>query len=298
LPYTKGKELMPTTNDYLNRDTKNPPFPIDSDIDRETPQRLTISSSVAKALSLVDVLASKADTGVSLAELSSQLRMPKSTTHRYLTTLLKLGLAERNNADRFYLGTKVIELAGLFLAKSDLRNESQPFLSELANVTNETIHLALPSGTGVVYIAKFESKQAWGMFSHIGARLPMYCTALGKAILAFSSSELLEKVLAESPKSRTTNTITTAQALEAELALVRSRGFAVDDEENETGICCVGAPVLDYTSSAVAAISVSGPRERMDRERCIQLGPLVRDVAYRISKRRGFTGYIADSNNY
>jgi len=239
-------------------------------------------------LGIVDILAARAETGISLAELSTILDMPKSTTHRYLSTLIELGLAERNDADRFRLGTKVIELAGAYLANSDLRNESQSILGELAEESGETIHLAVPDGTEVVYIGKVESRHAWGMLSRIGTRLPIYCTALGKSILAFGSEDLLQKVLAETMKPRTPNTITTAVALEAELRLVRLRGFAIDDEENEKGICCVGAPIIDYAGQPIGAISISGPRERMDRERCVQLGPLVRDAAHRISRRRGF----------
>ena len=256
---------------------------------RQNPShRAKVSSTVAKALGIIDILASRAENGISLTELSAILSMPKSTAYRYLSTLLELGLAERTNLDRFYLGTKVIELAGSFLANSDLRNESQPILTELAEMSSETIHLAMPSGTEVVYIAKIESRHAWGMLSHIGTRQPMYCTALGKSILAFSDPKLLQEVLAGPPKSRTSNTITSAEALEAELAMVRSRGFAIDDEENEDGICCVGAPIIDYASKAIAAISISGPRERMNRDRCFQFGSLVRDAARRISKRRGF----------
>ncbi len=117
--------------------------------------------------------------------------MPKSSTYRYLVTLEELDLAQRKGGDRFCLGTKVIELAGSFLVKSDLRNESQEILNELEDKSGETIHLAVPSGTEMVYIAKVESKHALVMSSHIGARIPMYCTALGKSILAFSDEELL-----------------------------------------------------------------------------------------------------------
>lgn len=268
---------------------RKPQIEPDREQDRSHPA--AISSTVAKALGIVDILASKIETGISLAELSALIGMPKSTTHRYLATLLELGLAERNSADRFRLGIKVIELAGSFLANSDLRNESQPILIELAEKTGETIHLSVPSGTEVVYIAKIESKHAWGMSSQIGARQPMYCTALGKAILAFNTPELVQKVLGEPQKSHTPNTITSAQELEVELALIRLQGFAIDEEENEIGICCVGAPILDYTGWAIAAISISGPRERMGRDCCNELGPLVRDAAQRISKRRGFVGF-------
>jgi IclR family transcriptional regulator, KDG regulon repressor len=254
--------------------------------------RIAVSSTVSKAIGIVDILASKSGQGINLAEMSALLKMPKSTTHRYLATLVELGLAERDASDRYRLGTKVLELAGSFLASSDLRNECQPFMTELAEKSEETIHLAVPSGTEVVYIAKIESRHAWGMVSHLGARFPMYCTALGKSILAFSDQGLLSQVTAQSLKSRTPKTITSTEALEAELSRVRLNGFALDDEENEMGICCVGAPIFDYTGSVIAAISISGPNGRIDRERCLHLGPLLRESAQKISRRRGFAGQV------
>ncbi len=260
--------------------------------DRTGLPRAAFSTTIAKAVDIMEILASQAEGGASLSEISTRLRMPKSTAHRYLATLVELGLAERSDIDRFCLGTKVIELAGAYLSTSDLRIDSQGIMNEIANRLGETVHLAVPSGTEVIYIAKIESKHALGMFSHIGARLPMHCTALGKAILAFSSGECLQEVLAEQRIPRTPNTIVSEQALKAELAIVHSQGFAIDNEENEVGICCVGAPILNYAGLAIAAISVSGPRDRMDWERCIQLGPLVREAAMKVSKRKGFTGHL------
>jgi DNA-binding IclR family transcriptional regulator len=270
-------------------------------VDRLTPRARGVSASadqsaaplsrtVAKAFTIIDLLALQSDRGITLSDLSVQLHMPKSTVHRYLATLQQLGLAERSDADRFRLGTRVIELAGLFLANSDLRTESQAALDALATQTDETIHLAVPSGTEVVYIAKVESKHALRMYSYIGARLPMYCTALGKAILAFGTPERRRDVLAQPLKARTPSTITSRQALERELETVRSQGFAIDDEENEPGIRCVGAPIADYSQTAIAALSVSGPGDRIDRKRCAELAPIVRDAAQRISKRMGYVG--------
>jgi len=201
-----------------------------------------------------------------------------------------LRLAERSDADRFRLGTKVIELAGSFLASSELRKESEAILDEIAEKSGETIHLAVPSGAEVVYIAKVESRHTLGKFSHIGARLPMHCTALGKSILAFSGPGRFQEVLPELSKTRTPNTITSEQALREELDLICSQGFAIDNEENEVGIRCVGAPIIDYTGKAIAAMSISGPRDRMDPERCFQFGPLLREAVLKISRRKGFTG--------
>jgi DNA-binding IclR family transcriptional regulator len=248
--------------------------------------RTSVSSTVAKAIGIVEILASKADVGISLGELSALIDMPKSSTHRYLVTLQELGLAVRKD------GVKVIELAGSFLEKSDIRNESQAIMNELAEKTGETIHLAVPSGTEVVYIAKIESKHTLGMSSRLGTRLPLYCTSLGKSILAFSRPELLQAVLAERLEARTAHTIISAEALQTELVAVRSQGFALDNEENEPGICCVGAPILDYSGKAIAAISISAPCDRMNQERATQLGPLLWESTQRVSRRWGFSGQL------
>jgi DNA-binding IclR family transcriptional regulator len=265
--------------------------PANRGIPNEKSRATSVSTTVKKAVGILDILATKADYGINLTELSVLIDMPKSSTHRYLATLQELGLAERKDGERFCLGTKVIELAGSFLVHSDLRNESQSILADLSDQTGETIHLAVPSGTEVVYIAKIEGKHALGMFSHIGARLPMYCTALGKAILAFSDEKLLGAVLSELRPARTEKSITSAEVLREELAVTRERYFAVDDEENEMGIRCVGAPIFDFTATPIAAISISAPRQRVDRERYEQLGAQVVEAASLISRRKGYSGY-------
>jgi IclR family acetate operon transcriptional repressor len=258
----------------------------------ENQQRASFSTTVAKAMNIVDILADNAEVGIGLNELSVKIGMPKSSTHRYMATLLSVGLAEKNGDDRFKLGTKVIELAGSFLANSDLRSACQATMDELAERTGETIHLAVPSGTGIVYIAKIESKHALGMSSHLGTRLPMYCTSLGKAILAFSSADLINSVLSEALESRTPNTITSPEKLKSELQSVYNLGFAIDNEENEPGICCVGAPILDFSGKAIAALSISGPRERMPQVRAQELGPHIWECTRNVSRRWGFSGQL------
>ncbi len=248
------------------------------------------STTVKKAIGILDILAANAEAGISLTELAAQIDMPKSSAHRYLVTLQDLGLAERKKGDRFYLGTKIIELAGSFLARSDLRNESREILQELSEQTGETIHLAVPSGTEMVYIVKIESKHALGMSSHIGARLPMHCTALGKAILAFSDIDLVNSVLSQPLMRRTPNTITGDERLRAELISIKSCGYAIDNEENEVGIRCIGAPIFDYSTTPIAAISVSVPRSRLSEDRYPVLGSLVRRASHDISKRAGYSG--------
>jgi DNA-binding IclR family transcriptional regulator len=248
-----------------------------------------VSTSVTKAFRIVELLAANPNGGLTLAELSAQLGMPKSTAHRYLATLVALDLTERDGTDRFRVGTKLVELAGSYLANSDLRSESSAILDELAATTGETVHLAVPSRGEVVYIAKVESIHALRMYSHIGARLPMHSTSLGKAILAYLPVARVDEILLRPMAARTPRTITSSRELAVELERIRQQGFAIDDEENEVGVCCVGAAVFDYLAVPVAAVSISGPINRMSRERCVTLGPMVRDAALRVSHRVGYT---------
>ena len=258
---------------------------------KRTPtSRNSTSRSVVKAFAILDAMATRGTDGIPLAEIAKQLRMSKSTTHRYLTTLEKLGAVERNQKDRFHLGLKLIELAGITLSRNDLRAQADAFLNELSAQTQETVHLAVPSGTEVVYIAKADSKQPIQMYSRIGARVPMYSTALGKAILAHSSSTIVDQVLHGNLVARTPNTITSPHTLLTELERVRSQGFAIDDQENEVGVCCVGAPIFDYNAKVIGAISVSGPADRMAKERHVKLGPIVADAALQLSRRMGYSG--------
>lgn len=247
------------------------------------------STTVARAFSLLDILSVQGAVGLGLTDVAKQLRMSRSTTHRYLVTLERLGAVERDDRDHFHLGLKMLELAGFTLNQNDLHNQSRAFLEELADQTHETIHLAVPAGTEVIYVAKVDSPRSLRMFSYIGARVPMYCTALGKAMLAFSNPELVNQVVRAGLAPRTPNTITSRHTLETELAKVRTRGYAFDSEENEIGVGCIGAPIFDYSARVVGAISVSGPAARMTSARQHALGPLVRDVGLRLSKRFGYS---------
>lgn len=246
------------------------------------------SSSVTRAFAILDAIALRRDPSATPQELAKQLRMSKSTTHRYLLTLDKLGAVERDAHSGYRLGLKLIELAGTTLSNSDLRTQADPLMSELAERAEETVHLAVPSGRDVVYIAKADSARAIRMYSYIGTRAPMYCTALGKAILAFSEPRLLEQVIGAGLAGQTAHSITAPERLRREIERVRAEGFALDNQENETGVCCVGAPVFDYTGKPIGALSISGPAERMSRARQLELGHLVQDAARRLSRRMGF----------
>ena len=246
------------------------------------------SSTVVRAFSILGMLASRGRAGASLNDVAGWLGMSKSTAHRYLTTLEELEVVERNDKDLFRLGLGLLQLAGALLADHDLRTVSEPFLHELAARAEETVHLAVALANEVVYVAKVDGPHSIRMASRIGSRMPMYCTALGKAMLAYSPRDRLDRIIADGMPSRTPYTLSSAQALYAEMERVRDVGFSTDDQENELGVRCVGAPIFDYTSSVIGAISVSGPASRITRERGLELGVVTREIALAISRRMGY----------
>lgn len=255
---------------------------------RRIAHSIATSTSVVRAFAILDILSAQSKNGLPLTDTAELLRMSRSTTHRYLTTLEKLGAVERDDRDHFRLGLKMIELAGYTLNQNDLHNQGQAFLDELADQTRETIHLAVPIGVEVVYIDKVDSPRSLRMFSRLGSRAPMYCTALGKAILAYSNPKLVDEVTKTGLVPHTPHTITTKHALLEELKRVRARGYAFDFQENEVGVCCVGTPIFDYSGKVLGAISISGPAERMTAARLHEFGPTIRDTGLRLSKRMGY----------
>lgn len=250
--------------------------------------RQKTSTTVTKAFLILEMVSEKNNGGTSLAEVANHLQVSKSTAHRYLTTLEELDVVRRDNNDGFSLGPKLVELTGAFLSNHDLRNESETSLELLAAQTEETVHLAIPSGDEVVYIAKVDSPHSVRMASHIGALNPMHCTALGKAILAHYPPNRVNEIVAQGLPKRTSFTITTPEQLHDELERVRVQGIATDEQENELGVRCTGAPIFDYTGKVIGAISVSGPAGRITKERSIEIGPLVKDAALDVSRRMGY----------
>lgn len=249
----------------------------------------TVVQSVARAVEIMETLASsRAPVGV--VDLARRVGLPVSTTHRLLRALQQHGLVRRDaRSGRHELGLKVVDLSARVLDNLDVRTVARPVLEQLQAETRETVHLAVLDQADVVYIDKLDSTRALRMYSRIGRRVPVYCTALGKALLAFSDEELVRTILGRIRLRRqTANTITSRAALHAELAEVRRRGYAVDNIEFEDGIRCVGAPVFDHAGRCAAAISLSVPAVHLPLRRIEHdLGPLVRKAAIRVSRQLG-----------
>ena len=209
-----------------------------------------------------------ADTELSLAELCRRTGIPKSTAHRQLKELEGWDVVERT-PDGFRLGMRLFELGQLAPRQRGLREAAMPFLADLLEATHETVHLAVPDGTDMVYVDKIDTRRAPALPSRVGGRMPSHCTAVGKAVLRTGLAR------------RTPRTVVAPGILLRQLAEVRRTGIAAEHEESEVGLSCVAAPVFDARSRPVAAISLSGRSSRFETAR---LGPAVRTAALGLSR--------------
>jgi DNA-binding IclR family transcriptional regulator len=219
--------------------------------------------SLDRAVSVLEVLG-QSDTPLSLAEICQRMGLHKSTAHRSLMVLERSALIERTQENRFRLGLKLYELGNRAVEQIDLRARVQPFFRRLATQVGETVHLSVLQKTKVVYLDKVEPNRRVCMSSKTGTSNPVYCTSMGKAMLAFQTEETIEQIIARIHFVRyTSKTLTSRETLLKALERIRRRGYAIDDEEIEVGVRCIGAPIFNENRQAIAAVSVSGPASRI-----------------------------------
>ncbi|MDB5084386.1 MAG: IclR family transcriptional regulator [Bacilli bacterium] len=245
--------------------------------------------SVERAFQILESV-SLAKNGIGVTELANELKMYKSTIHRVLTTLVQSGYVEQDtDTGRYKLGYKLVEVSSRLLNNLDVRREALPYLQELAEYTNEVVHLVVMDQGQAVYIEKVEGSETIRMHSRVGTRAPVHCTGVGKAIIANLPFKQVREIIKTHGLARhTPNTYITEESLLEELQRVREQGYALDLEENEVGITCVAAPIWDHKGNVVASISVSGPTMRMQPERLRDLTKLVKKIGLKVSARLGF----------
>jgi IclR family acetate operon transcriptional repressor len=246
--------------------------------------------SVDRTLDVLEALASRRGaTGIS--ELSQLVGLHVSTVHRLLATLVDRGYVRQDpESSRYHLGSRVFTLASAADTHLDLRLVARPYLERLMRNSGETANLVTASDDEVVYLDQVASMHLVKMFTSPGMRAPLYCTGSGKAMLAFRPAEDIERVLAAHLAPRTPKTLATRSALETELARIRERGVALDDEEMEEGVRCIAVPIFDRRGDVTGAISVSGPTTRMTLERVERLAPVVKTLGNELSGQLGFQG--------
>ncbi|MBA3439797.1 MAG: IclR family transcriptional regulator [Pyrinomonadaceae bacterium] len=242
-----------------------------------------------RALGILDVLSSEGSE-LAPAELSKRLDLHKSTTHRLLMVLERHRLIEKSlQTGKYRLGLKLFELGSKAVAQLDLSEQAHTYLERLVRETGETAHLCIVDAGETLSLTNVESTRTIRTPVTVGRRTPVHCTAVGKAVLAFMDEyELKALIKKQGLKACTPNTITTLAGLKAELQLVRKRGYAVDNEEIEEELKCIGAPVRNYSGKVIAAISIAGPAYRLPDDKIPVVARSVVEAANELSLELGY----------
>jgi DNA-binding IclR family transcriptional regulator len=244
--------------------------------------------SVTKAIDIMNTFSSS-EPRLTLAEISRRLRLPKSTVHNLLATLLASGFVEKLDDDYYALGTAIITLTQAVRVNVELRDRAAPLLRRLADDCLESVYLTVLDKDHSLYVYAVESSRRLLARTAVGDRVPMHCTSVGKATLSTLSKEEVEDVVARvGLPAFTPATITDLDALHAELENTRARGYAIDTGEHETGVYCIGAPIFNERGRGIGACSISGTDPVLIHDRLEELSPLVMNTAQEISRRMGY----------
>ena len=245
-------------------------------------------NSVLKAVRILKILGTGKTLGIT--ELSKELEIPKSSAHNILQTLESEGFVEKSgDTFKYNLGTSLIELG--YRAQNDLAicRIAGPYLNGLNRETDETVHLTVLDNDEVLYVGCVESIKTVRAHAIIGLKAPLYCTSVGKAILAYLSEDHIDRIIQEKGlEKKTEKTITDKDKLITDLGKTRERGYSIDNMEIEDHLTCLGAPIMNGRGEVFASISISGPTGRLPLEMVNKYGPLVKNVADQISRKLGF----------
>lgn len=247
---------------------------------KNTTQKPLIQS-VARAIHILECFNGETELGIT--EISHRVQLHKSTTFGLVSTLETYQLLEKNeDTGKYHLGVGLFRLGSR--VNMDLRSIVSPHLDKLVNICGETVNLVVPDGTYVVYLDKKESPHSMRITTAIGQRQPMYRTATGKAILAQLPYADARDLLYRSDFQRMTiHTLLTPNEVLQELNVVRQQGYAMDREELEYGLVCLGVALVDLRGHPVGAISISGPASRMQKEECERYSSYLIDSAKQIN---------------
>ncbi|QBD77801.1 IclR family transcriptional regulator [Ktedonosporobacter rubrisoli] len=240
--------------------------------------------SVERALELLECLA-HSSAWVGISELSHATGQPVGTIHRLLMTLVAREYVVRDNRTRRYaLGPAFRRLASTDLQTPDWVKIGNPHLRELVEISGETANLVVKEGNRAVYVAQAQPMRTVRMFTELGNRVFLHCTGCGKVLLAYQPESVIAAIIAETGLPRSTEvTITDPGQLQQELDLIRQRGYALDNGEQEEGVRCLAVPVYSLQGRVVAALSVSGPGSRLDSRRIPGLLPHLKRISASIS---------------
>ena len=219
-----------------------------------------------------------------MTQISERVGMHKSTVHRLLATLEEKRFVERGPETGTYrLGINLLHMAYLTLEQNDLRKIASRYLRQLNDLYRETVNLSILDGVDVVYLDVVESPQRVKLAVATGQRLPAFCTASGKAILAFSPDEVVKQVFEYGIPQYTSNTLDSPERIFENLSRTREQGFALSLQEFEEGINAIAVPILDGNNQPLASVAVAGPSYRLTQEKMIEISPTLLATVREIS---------------
>jgi DNA-binding IclR family transcriptional regulator len=241
--------------------------------------------AVYKALHLLELL-TDSRAGLTLPELVEESSLAKSSVHYLLVTLERCGYVHRSaHTGRYLLGAKLFSMANSAAGNLSLRQRTAPYLSGLRMRTRLTVHLAILEQNEAILIGKHETSRGAHLASWVGKRMDLHCTAIGKAILAFLPESEIDAIIRKHGMARhNDNTVSTFRHLREELDRVVKNGYALDNEEDEIGVRCLGVPVFDPENRPVAAISIAGAASEISVEDIPRLSNELRQTATAISR--------------
>lgn len=248
-------------------------------------------SSVLKVFAILEILSEQKY--ISVTELSQKLMMSKSTTYRFLQTMINLGFVKQEaESEKYGLTLKLFEVGARSLEYTDLIDLADKEMQQIANITGETLHLGVLDGDEIMYLHKIDSKYALRMHSRVGRKNPVYSTAIGKVLLSNLSDQAVVELCKEIEfVKHTENTLSNVTQLIDELNVVREQHFAQDNEEQEQGLRCIAVPIYNRFGKIIASISLSLPTIRFKVEEFAELVGLLHTAGRNISETLGYHHY-------
>ena len=243
--------------------------------------------SLDKVFKIIELLKSK--NGTKLNEITQELALPKSTAHRILNELIKNKYTYKDTNNYYRLGYKFLEISSYMIDNFNLREVAKKSIDKLNELTKETIHLAVLLDSRLTYIDKRESQHPIKMSSQIGKSGPVYCTGVGKALVAFQPKKVIDDILTNTHLYKfTDNTITSKDLLLHEFSKIRANGYAVDMEEHENNIGCIAAPIWNNENKVIGSISITAVLINKEFEEILKYKDLLISECQKISKRLGY----------
>lgn len=238
-----------------------------------------------RVFKIIDLL--KNNEGMRLQDISDSMDLHKSTTHRLISELISYGYVIKNNETKKYsLSLKFLEIASHLIEGNELIANAKDSIERLNTITKENIHLAELVGDSVIYIDKKESPHSIRMYSQVGKSVPLYCTGVGKAILAYQPPDIRGRLISRINFFKyTNNTIVDVESFLKELDKIVKNGFALDNQEHENNIACIAAPIRDYNDNVIASISITAILFRMNFDKLLDFKDLLLEESNNISKK-------------